>query len=130
MNFYFKQENKEVRYLYYNISSQELEYIVGTQYKQFPVRFFAKTYFCPFLNKELAYRAASERGNWKPNTNSIHIIRFLMLECDLINYIKGSIDNDRNRIVVGAKDLQTFNSKILGYLEKIETINFNDMLIN
>ena len=130
MQFYFKQENKEIRHLYYNVSSKELEYIVGAQYKQFPVRFFTKIYFCPYLNKEYTYRVASEVNNWRNITTSVHIIRFLMLEHHVNSYMRGSIDNDRNYIVVNKKDLQTFNSQIVGYLEKIDTINFNDMLLN
>lgn len=119
MQFYTQDELPAIRYLYYVITDQELEYIANHQYKLFPVRFFTKTYFCPLLSREYAYRIASERANWRSDAHHTHVMRFLVCAQDLLAYIKGSLDNERAMIVVQKKELQHFNSQIIGYIERI-----------
>lgn len=126
MQFYIKDDNKEVRFLYYNVTDQEFEYIVNHQYKLFPIRFFTKKYFCPYLNKEHAERSAAEVNNWHADVHTVHILRFLISATDLQHYVKGSLDNDKTIVTVYKNELQKFNSQIVGYIECIETLNLRD----
>ncbi len=123
MQFYFKENNTGLAFLYYAVSDKELGYIVTHQYKQFPVRFFSKKYFCPMLNREYAQRVASERGNFSSDVTVTHIVRFLMRTQSIKKYIHGNIDNTRSPIFVQTNELPQFNQNIVGFIERVDTIN-------
>lgn len=126
MQFYFKENNTGLVYVYYAVSDKELEIIINHQYKVFPVRFFNKKYFCPMLNKEYAQRVASERSNFPSDTTVSHVVRFLMRTQALEKYMHGDIDNTRSTISVVGSQLQDFNQRIIGFIERMETINLRD----
>jgi hypothetical protein len=123
MQFYFKENNSGIAFVYYAVSDKELEIIVNHQYKVFPVRFFSKKYFCPMLSREYAQRVASERGNFPIDTTVAHVVRFVMRIESLKQYIQGDITNVRSPITVKNDQLQDFNQDIIGFIECIDTIN-------
>jgi len=126
MQFYFKENNTGVAFLYYAVSDKELSYIVTHQYKQFPVRFFNKKYFCPMLSAEYAKRVASERGNFPSDAHVTHVVRFLMRVQSIKKYIHGDVTNVRSPIMIKPHELMNFNQQIVGFIERVDTINFTD----
>jgi hypothetical protein len=126
MHFYFKENNTGVAFLYYAVTDKELSYIVTHQYKQFPVRFFNKKYFSPMLSAEYARRVASERGNFSSDARVTHVVRFLMRVQSIKKYIHGDISNPRSPIMIKSHELMTFNQHIVGFIERVETINLTD----
>lgn len=126
MQFYFKDNNTGLVSLYYAVSDKELDIIVNHQYKVFPVRFFNKKYFCPMLNREYAQRVASERGNFPLDTTVAHVVRFMMRTKSVEKYIHGDVTNPRTPINVSADQLQDFNQDIIGFIERVDTINLRD----
>lgn len=125
-HFYFKETHPGIVSLYHVVTDKELEYVVNHQYKLFPVRFFQKQYFCPTLNKEYAQRMASERANWAPNITQVHILRFLMRSKSLQPYMNGAIEtNTRAYVVVPYAKLVEFNRAIVGFIERLETLQLH-----
>lgn len=123
MQFYFRDNFDELLYLYYVVTDKELQYITNSQYRSFPVRFFNKQVFCPLLGFEYSVKIASEKGNFpRGSTKSAHILRFLLPKEIIKKYARGSTDNDKAYIIVPHKELQSFNNKIVGYIERIAQI--------
>ena len=122
MRFYSKEDNHSIVYLYHVVTDKEFEYVVTHQYKLFPIRFFQKPFFCPTLNMEYAQRIASERANWLLGVRDVHILRFLVRTEAIKQYINGTISNTRSYVVVPKEKLVDFNRAIIGYIERIETV--------
>lgn len=121
--FLDREQTTAIRFLYYNVTDQELEWIVTHQYKLFPPKFFGRANFCPILNRDFALRVALEPNNWKPGVCNIHTLRFLMCLDRIKLFTNDAIDNDCTRIVVKKNELQRFNSYIVGYIERIGQSN-------
>jgi len=126
MQFYFRENDTDLKQLYYPVSDQDFEFIITHQYKIIPPRFFSKKIFCPLLNRSHAMRVAAEPANWLPGTQRVHILRFLMKTSDLLKYSKDRLDNRRARIVVAKEQLSEFNKCIVGYIERVDTCIFEN----
>ncbi len=122
----YNKVNTGLAFLYYAVSDKEFEYIINHQYKQFPVRFFSKKYFSPMLSEEYARRVASEKDNFSSGTNTTHLVRFLMRTQSIKKWIQGNMDNARSPVFVSAEELPQFNQSIVGFIERIATINLRD----
>lgn len=127
MQFYFWEENKDILQLYYPISEKQLPLIAGSQFKQFPYRFFGQKPLCPILSKEYALRVASEPSNWSmQKTQFVYILRFLVQIDHIRKYIQGDIDNPNTRIVIPGNYITQLNNAIVGFIEVIQSIDLNE----
>jgi hypothetical protein len=127
MQFYIRESKAGVIPLYYDITDVQLEHVVNHQYKGFPVRFFTSKLFCPMMSIDYARRVASETSNWiATKTKHVHILRFFVRSKFIATYAKGALDNDRTTICVPGDELKKVNQQIIGYVERLESIDLRD----
>lgn len=115
--------------LYAVITPFQFECIKKKQHKHLDPKLFCKPHFCPLTSKDKAERIASERNNWTADTKVLHIVKFLVPYSFLSKFAKIYATEQANSFFVMNKDdVSNLNKQIVGYIEKVNTVDHANQL--